>query len=101
MSDPVLTVAGLGKVFRRYRREIDRVLGWFSIKVAPADERWVLRDITFDVQPGQALGIVGRNGTVNRRAALFLGLRIVHGFSASYLFDGFFDGRLGCAGILE
>ena len=62
MSDPVLTVAGLGKVFRRYRREIDRVLGWFSIKVAPADERWVLRDITFDVQPGQALGIVGRNG---------------------------------------
>lgn len=62
MTAPVLTVDGIGKVFRRYRRELHRVLGWFSLPVAPAEEHWVLRNINFSIEPGQALGIVGRNG---------------------------------------
>lgn len=62
MTKTVLSVRGLGKAFRRYRREFHRVLNWFSLMVPPVEERWVLRDITFDVQAGQALGIVGRNG---------------------------------------
>lgn len=62
MTKTVLSVRGLGKAFRRYRREFYRVLNWFSLKVPPVEERWVLRDISFDVQAGQALGIVGRNG---------------------------------------
>ncbi len=63
MSDAVvLKVATLGKAYRRYKREFDRVAGWFGFKINPAEERWVLRGIDFEVPPGQALGIVGRNG---------------------------------------
>lgn len=62
MSPPVLTLTNIGKAFRRYRREIDRVAGWFGARRTPLDEHWVLRHIDFAVPAGQALGIVGRNG---------------------------------------
>lgn len=62
MTQTVLTVREIGKVFRRYRHEIFRVLSWLSIKAPMAEETWVLRNISFSVQSGQALGIVGRNG---------------------------------------
>lgn len=62
MSTTVLEVSGLGKAFRRYRRELDRVAGWLGWSVAPADEHWVLQDIGFRVEEAEAIGIVGRNG---------------------------------------
>lgn len=62
MTQPVMRVEGLGKLFRRYNHELFRVLRWFGVKAPVAEEKWVLRDIEFDVPAGQALGIVGRNG---------------------------------------
>lgn len=62
MTQPVMRVEGLGKLFRRYNHELFRVLRWFGVKAPVAEEKWVLRDIEFDVPTGQALGIVGRNG---------------------------------------
>jgi lipopolysaccharide transport system ATP-binding protein len=62
MSSTVLEVSGLGKAFRRYRRELDRVAGWLGLSVSPAEERWVLQDIGFSVGEAEAIGIVGRNG---------------------------------------
>jgi lipopolysaccharide transport system ATP-binding protein len=29
---------------------------------APADEFWALKDVSFDVQPGEVIGVIGRNG---------------------------------------
>jgi lipopolysaccharide transport system ATP-binding protein len=58
----VLKVSGVGKAYRTYRRELHRVLSWFGVRVAPKTELWVLEDVSFSVEPGEAVGIIGQNG---------------------------------------
>jgi len=62
MIDPVLEVKGLGKAFRDYGSEFKRFASWFGVRVTPKAEHWVIRDITFAVGRGEAIGIVGQNG---------------------------------------
>jgi lipopolysaccharide transport system ATP-binding protein len=58
----VLSVRDLGKSYRSYSSEWKRIANWFGISGKGATEHWVLRHINFDVQPGEAIGIVGQNG---------------------------------------
>lgn len=58
----VMKLDKVGKVFRQYQHEIYRVLRWFSVTGPATKEKWVLRNISFNLESGQALGIVGRNG---------------------------------------
>lgn len=62
MNSPVLEVNGVGKCYRKYRSELQRFAGWFGVPVRPLTEHWVLRNISFSVLPGEAVGIVGQNG---------------------------------------
>lgn len=58
----VLKVNGVGKAYRTYQRELHRVLYWFGFRVPPKTELWVLEDVSFSVEPGEAVGIIGQNG---------------------------------------
>ena len=58
----LLRVKGLGKSFRSYRSELQRFARWFGIPVKPSEEHWVLRDINFNIEPGESVGIIGQNG---------------------------------------
>ncbi|MFT4171285.1 MAG: ABC transporter ATP-binding protein [Rhodocyclaceae bacterium] len=58
----VLAVKHLGKAYRHYRSEWQRIAGWFGLRVKPAEETWVVRDIDFSIRAGEAVGIVGQNG---------------------------------------
>ena len=62
MSASALAVSGLGKAFRSYRSEWQRVLSWLGAPVKPSSEQWVLRDVEFAIAPGEAVAIVGQNG---------------------------------------
>jgi lipopolysaccharide transport system ATP-binding protein len=58
-----LRVEKLGKRYKHYARPLDRLWDWASVGwLRRYDERWVLRGVSFEVQPGQAVGVVGANG---------------------------------------
>ncbi|PCN49409.1 sugar ABC transporter [Curtobacterium sp. 'Ferrero'] len=61
---PVISVRGAGIRFKRNRRSSRSFKDLFagSTRRKRADEFWALRDVTFDVRPGEAIGVVGRNG---------------------------------------
>ncbi len=56
-----LVVSNLGKAYKRYPSKWARALEWISGKPRH-DKTWVLRDISFTVSPGEAVGIIGVNG---------------------------------------
>jgi lipopolysaccharide transport system ATP-binding protein len=59
----MIEVANLSKRYKRYRHRWARLGEWLSAgRWAPYDARWVLRDVSFAVQAGEAVGVVGANG---------------------------------------
>lgn len=58
----LLTVSNLGKAYRVYNSEWKRIASWFYVPAKASQEHWVLRDVNFSIEPGEAIGIVGQNG---------------------------------------
>ncbi|MBI2756921.1 MAG: ABC transporter ATP-binding protein [Chloroflexi bacterium] len=63
MSTALLEVDGASKRFKLYDRARDRVADWLHLARPPRyREFWALRDVSFQVQPGESVGVVGPNG---------------------------------------
>ncbi len=62
MNKPILQVENLGKTYFQYRSEVARVASWFGLPAKPAVQHCVLQGISFSINPGEAIGIVGQNG---------------------------------------
>lgn len=58
-----ITVANLGKAYKQYSSRWARLAEWIFAGTAPRHtSTWVLRDINFEIHPGESVGIVGVNG---------------------------------------
>ena len=58
-----LRVTGLAKAYKQYPNRWSRLLEWLVPFSRPRHNlHWVLRDVDFEIQPGEAVGIVGVNG---------------------------------------
>jgi len=56
-----IRIEGVGKAYKRYPHKWGRLAEWLG----GGDHHqltWVLRDIAFDVAPGEAIGVIGFNG---------------------------------------
>ena len=74
MSDPIISVNGVGKCYQlgatlSHDTLRDRVASLFSLKSpnnhkakSTNKEFWALKDVSFEVQQGEVIGIIGRNG---------------------------------------
>jgi lipopolysaccharide transport system ATP-binding protein len=58
-----ITVSGLGKAYKQYHSRWSRFAEWVSpVRKNRHELRWVLRDLSFTVDTGEAVGIIGING---------------------------------------
>lgn len=57
-----IQVQKLCKTFKSYNSEMQRFASWFGLRVRARDEHTVINNISFSVNPGEAVGIIGQNG---------------------------------------
>ncbi|MBL7850019.1 MAG: ABC transporter ATP-binding protein [Cyclobacteriaceae bacterium] len=65
---PILEIQGISKRFRinhetqPYLSLRESLSGWMRRSPAVSEDFWALRDISFDVQRGESVGVIGKNG---------------------------------------
>jgi len=58
-----ITVSNLGKAYKTYPTRLSRLAEWMLPFRGPRHSlKWVLRDVNFQVAPGEAVGLIGING---------------------------------------
>src|SRR3954453_5458042 len=99
-SEPAIRVEGLGKQYRLgYRQPFRTLRDAVTEKLSRSRETvdtqtvWALKDVSFEVQKGQALGVIGHNGAgkttllkiLSRITDPTLGQAVMHGKTGSLL----------------
>lgn len=58
-----ITITNLGKAYKQYPTRWSRLVEWLVPFSKPRHQlKWVLQDLNFKVNPGEAVGIIGING---------------------------------------
>ncbi|MFJ5159219.1 ABC transporter ATP-binding protein [Pantoea sp. NPDC088449] len=58
-----ILVSGLGKAYKIYQRKVHRLKEWMIPGIKPQHSlKWILKDINFEINEGEAVGIIGING---------------------------------------
>ena len=83
-----ITVSNLGKAYKQYKSRWSRLAEWLiPFSKERHTMKWVLEDLNFTVNPGEAVGIVGINGAGKSTLARLL-FRFYDVQSGAILLDG-------------
>lgn len=65
MSDTIIHISHVNKMYKLFKSNKDRLLDTFlgSKKHPRYSEHFALKDVTFDIQKGECVGIIGTNGS--------------------------------------
>lgn len=63
MSDYAIQVKNISKIYKLYDTPMERLKDAFGWQKKPLKEHRALNDVSFSVEKGQALGIIGTNGS--------------------------------------
>ncbi|MCP1831684.1 FkbM family methyltransferase [Bradyrhizobium sp. USDA 4532] len=58
----ILTVTNLAKRYASYANNLQRFASWFGAPFTPVEEFWSAKDISFSLDAGEAIAIIGQNG---------------------------------------
>jgi lipopolysaccharide transport system ATP-binding protein len=91
----LVRVENLGKAYKQYPSRWSRLIEWLlPFAKARHQQHWALRNINFEVKPGEAMGLIGANGA--GKSTL---LKLITGTSQPSEGSIQFDGRV--AALLE
>ena len=62
MSQTVVDVRGVGKCYATYPSNLHRFAEWFGLPAKRLHEHWAVRDVSFSLNAGDALALIGQNG---------------------------------------
>lgn len=62
MSEIKIHVNNVSKSYKKYKSELHRFLSWFGISWTKYSQTDILKNISFQMKSGEALGLVGVNG---------------------------------------
>ncbi|MCA1176224.1 MULTISPECIES: ABC transporter ATP-binding protein [unclassified Pantoea] len=58
-----ILVSGVGKAYKIYQRKVHRLMEWIIPGIKSQHSlKWILKDINFEINEGEAVGIIGING---------------------------------------
>jgi lipopolysaccharide transport system ATP-binding protein len=62
-SDVVISLRGVGKAYPTFDKPHERLLHLLAPRLHAGEEFQALRDVSFDIRRGEAVGIIGNNGS--------------------------------------